>query len=324
MKKLSKILISLVLALCFVVGFACEKPEKKTITIACPDGAPALAIYNLLKDVKTLAGYDVEYKVVGGAQNIATVFTSGEADIAVMPTNVSAKLYNKGIDLKQLSVNVFGVLYMVGKTPVANLSDLLGKVVLNIGRGGSPDITLKFILDSANLEFVESDTPVEDKVAIKYVNEASEVIAALKAGTADYGVMGEPAVSNAVKITGASIVLDMQSIWENAIGEGTFTQAGIVLNKRVYGDKRLIDALNKKLTENLTAIYEEADKIQPTLEANGSSLKVAFNKDILDRCNLDHKSAKEIRTKIEAYYNAVMAYDPTFIGGKLPSDGFYL
>lgn len=326
MKKLLSLLLCVVTALSLALLGGCQvsRTEKKTILIAAPDGAPALAVYELMKNVDHLAGYQVDYKIVSGAANIGTTFASGEADIAVMPVNVAAKLYNNGTDLKLLSVNVFGVLYMVGKTPIATPNDLIGKVVVNIGQGGTPDITLKFILEENDVPYEISDTPVEGKVALKYVNDGSEVIALLSADKVDYGVLGEPAVSGAVKKTGGQIVMDLQSVWSDLLGEGTFTQAGIVVNKEVYSDNRLIAALNEKLTSNIDYLFEDAENISSVLQANGSALQMPFNEAVLTRCNLKHASSLSVKTQLEKYFNAILQRSPNFIGGKLPEDGFYM
>lgn len=302
-----------------------DETDKGTIVIAAPDGAPVLSMYELLASVEELDGYKMEYTILSGSQNIGTTLLNGDADIAIMPTNVAAKLYNNGADIKLLSVNVFGILYMVGNTPFENgVEDLKGKVLLVIGQGGSPDITTKYILASNNVEYVTSETAVEGKVAIRYVSAASEVIQLLKAGSADYGVLGEPAATQAVTKIGVQIVYDMQSAWDTLSGnEDSFTQAGVVLTSRVYNDSSFVKALIEKLTSNLSYIYENVDSVKETIVANGSSLQVDFTSAVLDRCNLDFKRASEIKTKIEAYYNAVYAYDATFIGGKLPDDGFY-
>ena len=329
MKKLFAFLLCLTLACSALTMVACdnqqpEEGEKQKVVIAVPDGAPALAIYQLMKEVTELDDHPVEYKILAGAANIGTSIVSGEADVAVMPTNVAAKLYNNNTDVKLLSVNIFGVLYMVGKTKLTNgVNDLLGKVVLNIGRGGSPDITLKLILDKNKIPYEESETAIEGKVALRYVTDASEVIALLKTDKADYGVMGEPAVSNAVRAIPAVNVLDLQQAWAGVIEEGSYTQAGVVLSSKVYNDKGFVDALYAKLESNLSFIYDDVANVKQTLIDNGSNLKVDFNSGILDRCNLGNQKASEIKAKIETYFNAVKEYDATFIGGKLPDEGFY-
>lgn len=331
MKKLFAIILTLILTASMLSLVACDpnntdgpNTPKGTITVAMPDGAPVLAVYNLLKNVKTLDGYQMEYKILSGAANIGTSVLTGEADVAVMPTNVAAKLFNNGADIKLMSVNIFGVLYMVGKTPLINgLEDLKGKVLLNIGRGGSPDITTKLILDKNNIPYEESETAIEGKVALRYCADASEVIALLKTDKADYGVMGEPAVTNAVKALSASIVMDLQSVWNDSVGENSFTQAGVVLGKSVYNDKNFVNALYAALNENLDYIYTDAQNVKQTLIDNGSALKVDFTTEVLNRCNLKNQKAADIQSKLEAYFTEVMAYDKTFIGGKIPNADLY-
>lgn len=329
MKKILSLVLAFAMSLGIVALTGCivnnPKDEKTKITFVMPDGAPALAAYELLKNVDTLDGHPVEYKILAGASELGPMLIKGEAQVAVMPLNVAAKLYNNNVDIKLLSVNIFGNLYMIGKTePEGGAKGLLGKVVLNIGRGGTPDITLKLILDRNNLKYEESETPVEGKVAIRYCQDAAEVISLLKTGRADFGVVGEPAATKAVAAIGGMVAIDMQSVWNELVGENSFTQAGVVVSKAVYSDNGLIDALFEKLTSNLTYIYQDADNVSATMSEKGSSLKVNFNEGVLNRCNLKNVKAKTIKEQIKSYFEAVKGYDASFIGGKLPEDGFYL
>ena len=136
--------------------------------------------------------------------------------------------------------------------------------------------------------------------------------------------MGEPAATKAVAATGGKVAIDMQSVWNELVGENSFTQAGVVVSKAVYSDNGLIDALFEKLTSNLTYIYQDAENVSATLSEKGSSLKVNFNEGVLNRCNLKNVRAKTIKEQIKSYFEAVKGYDASFIGGKLPEDGFYL
>lgn len=127
--------------------------EKGTITITVPDGAPALTVISLHNT--RIYGYKIVVNVVSGADLVLGSLTNGNSDIVVLPTNVCAKLYNKGMKVRLASVNVFGVLYMVGKTEVKTLDDLVGKTVYNIGAGGTPDLTLKYILKANGYDYQE-------------------------------------------------------------------------------------------------------------------------------------------------------------------------
>lgn len=323
MKKFLAILISLVS--CFSLSFltACSGSDD-TLVIAVPDGAPTLALYSMMDTCNTLEGYSIEYKILTGAANIGTTVASGEADCAIMPINVAAKLYNQGIDIKLMSVNTFGNLYMVGQTELGSMEDLKGKVVLNIGQGSVPDISLKAVLDGNNIPYEISETAIEDKIALRYVGDGSEVIALLKAGKGDYGVMGEPAVTSAVKAINGAIVMDIQKEWAKVVGNNSFMQAGFVVSKSVYENKALCTAIFDKLSENNEYIMNSPEKVKTVIGRFGSNTQNDFTVEILQRCNLGNKKAVAIKSQLLAYFNAVNGYDVTFIGGKIPDDNFYL
>mgnify|MGYP002524338719 CR=1 FL=1 len=139
----------------------CEEPtttnetteNKGTLTITVPDGAPALTVLSL--NGTNIYGYDIVVNVVSKADLVLGALTNGTSDVVVLPTNVCAKLYNKGMKVKLASVNIFGVLYMVSKTEVNSLDDLVGKTIYNIGMGGTPDLTLKYILKTNGYNYQE-------------------------------------------------------------------------------------------------------------------------------------------------------------------------
>ena len=167
--------------------------DTSPIEIYVPDGAPALAVASFMKEGATLNGRAVNVTIGTGA-SVKTALISGQADIVILPTTACASLYNQGKDIKLHSVTTWGVLYLVGQE-ANGLNDLVGEVVYSIGRNDTPGILLRKYLDHYNIEYVESQTPAQGKVAITYVEDAKYIIPNLKAGTIKYALMGEPAVS---------------------------------------------------------------------------------------------------------------------------------
>ena len=167
--------------------------DNSPIEIYVPDGAPALAMAIFMKEGATLNGREVNVTIGTGA-SVKTALISGQADIVILPTTACASLYNQGKDIKLHSVTTWGVLYLIGQEAIG-LQDLIGEVVYSIGRNDTPGILLRKYLDHYSIPYVESQTPVEGKVAITYVEDAKYVIPNLKAGTVKYALMGEPAVS---------------------------------------------------------------------------------------------------------------------------------
>ena len=316
--------LCLILAIACVLSVAaCGKKDDSTLNFAMPDGAPTLAAFSMMDSEAKLGAHPIEYEILSGAANIATTFTSGSCDIAIMPTNVAAKLYNQGVKIKLLSVNVYGVLYMVGQTPIENYTDLYGKVVYNIGAGGTPDLALKCIFDKLDVEYVESETPVDGKVALSYVTEASAAVVKVKQNANAYGVMGEPVATQCCAAANAVVVMNIQEEWKN-LNDTEFPQAGVVVSEKIYSDKNLTEKLFSKLAENPAYIVANAQKVQETITKAGSALEAQFNEALLTRCNLKCVKASAAKADLEAYYTAIKGYDATFIGGDLPDDGFYL
>lgn len=340
MKNLKHILKSItlaVLSICLIFAASCgdaansdggssdsgSTAEKKAYTFVMPDGAPSLSVVKLMKDYKEIDGHKIEYKIVPAAQ-IGAYFGKSETNIALMPTNASAKLYTKGVKHKLATVNVFGVLYMVGTKPIEKIEDLKGEVIYNIGKGNTPDLMLKYILTKNNVEYEENAEVVEGKVALDYVGEASIAVAGLKKGQYNFAVLGQPVAANALNnIDGATVALDLQAEWKKITGIDGYTQAGVVVKDDVAADSSFMNALYNALSENHSFISENPADVRKILADNSSELKFDFTKEVIDACNIDCKKASEIRADIEKYFTEIAAFDKTFIGGKLPDDGYY-
>lgn len=319
MKKLFAMIMSLMLAACL---WGCDQPAEDSLALMAPDGAPALAIASIL-DKGTVGGIKVDATVVAGTE-IAVKVSSGEADAAVMPLNLAAKVYNGGAKIKLVSVNAFGNLYIVGKDEAEGfgLENLKGKVVCATGRGGTPEFTLKYLLDQSDIECVESESEVEGKVAIRYFNEASEIIPLIKAGKAAYAVLGEPAVTQCNNVTGTVSLIDIQKVWKDVTGDD-YTQAGFVVSEKVYGDTKLMKALTTALSENADWCKANADGLLALLQESGSALQVNFDEGVLERCNIGYMSASAAKKSVESYLNILLGFNAQVVGGKLPDKDFY-
>lgn len=298
--------------------------EKAAYTFVMPDGAPSLSVVKLMKDYGEIDGHKINYRIVPAAQ-IGAYFGKSETDIALMPTNASAKLYTaQGVKHKLATVNVFGVLYMVGTKPVESLEDLKGEVIYNIGQGGTPDLMLKYILAKNNVEYEEGTEAVAGKVVLAYVSEATSAVAGLRQGKYSFAVLGQPVATNALKaVSGASVALDLQAEWKKLTGIDGYTQAGVAVKDGVAADASFMNALYNALNENYSFISQNPAEVKGILADNGSSLTFDFTKEVIDACNIDCKKASAIRADVEKYFTEIAAFDKTFIGGKLPGDDYY-
>ena len=179
-----------------------------------PDGAPALVMAKAIYDKFS---YEDTISILRLWLALQTFRLQCFGDADMFYPLMAANLYNGGIDIKLLSTNVFGLLYLVSNQPFEDINSLKGKVVYNLGQGNTPDFVFKYVLELNDIEYVEQDTPVQGKVALRYAANAQNLISMMVAGQADYAVLGEPQVSCFGSETDSDnpfeIVLNLQEEW---------------------------------------------------------------------------------------------------------------
>ncbi len=306
MKKLLCVLLSIAtLFTCLFSLTACG--EKEAIELYVPDGAPALSIANLLEEGVTLDGRPVNVTIGTGAE-VKTALSGGKADIAILPTNACATLYNGGLDIKMLSVQTWGLLYLVGEN-VTSLDEIKGKTVCCIGQNDVPGTMFRNILDYHDVEYTENlDVPESDKINIKYYGEAKDFLPLLKTGNAKFGVLGEPAASQVIGAP-CTEILDFQEEWKTMSGQTIkgYPQASMVLTKSIYENANLVGDLVAKLSANNDFIITNSARADELLTNAGSATATAQNltSTVIARCNVNSLRAKNYINEIEAFLLAL-------------------
>lgn len=300
--------------------------QNKTFKIGVVDGAPSLVVANLCDGFNysdDKYNYSTEIEITNTPQNIIAGFANKTYDMAIVPLNLAATAYNKNLGVKLATVNIFGVLYMVGREEITDLNKLKGEVVYSVGAGGTPEIVFKHILTANNIKFEDGmpDTPKADTVYINTVSAASEAIKALQTKEANYAIFGEPVVTQAIKSTGTVVALDLQKEFSKIHNGVKFVQAGLVVKNEVAESGEYLNKLIEKMSGNKDYLYAEKDNVIAKLQSKGSQLKVALTKETLDRCLIGVESAKGLKSEIEAFLTLL---DAKNYGGKIPDENFYL
>lgn len=331
MKKLLKIFVTLLILVIAFSAFGCNpnttktpsSTETDTITIYVPDGAPALSMVKYMQNGTTLDGKTVKV-VISTGDTVKAKLLSGEADIAILPVSAGAKLYNAGEDVKLAAVTVWGLNYLVGKTEISSLDELKGKIVHSIGKGDTPDIMFRKILTAKGIDFIESDTAVDNKVAIKYYSAGSDIVPLLKTANAEFAILGEPVVSKTkAPAIGCVEILDLQAEW-NAITNGVpVPQAGVLVGKSVYGNSSLINELIAMLKETDTFIKENPSSVGEILVSNNSAVAATttFTTELINRCNIKTEKASEKLNALTNYFTELKNFGSL---SALPNSDFYL
>ena len=305
MKKLIYIiLISIVFtATCVLCGCG----DKTALSLYVPDGAPSLSVAKII-DEGAVAGRPVNTVVTTG-DDVVTKCASGEADLAVLPTNAAVKICSERDDYQLFSVNVYGVLYVVGAQQIESIADLQGQTLLSIGLGNTPEYVFKTICDKQGVSYDGG----ANGITIQYETDASTIIPQMIGGKAKFALLGEPAVTQLLAKAASQgktmyNLFDLQQLWKDATDsdELGYPQASMIVKKSLLKGN-FAAKLSKILENNYQFVTENASEISALMQSAGSTLTVSYTKDILDRCNLKMVAAADAKADIEKYLGTFAA-----------------
>ena len=115
-----------------------ELSTTDALRIAGLKGPTTMGLVNLLSmEADGTAAMDYDLQLYGAADEIVPLLMKGELDMAAIPANLAATLYQKtNGGIQAVAVNTLGVLYVVeqGDT-VQSMADLKGRTILSTGKG---------------------------------------------------------------------------------------------------------------------------------------------------------------------------------------------
>lgn len=316
MKKfIALLLLILVLTATFV---ACEQPDPQSYTMVAPDGAPALAISELMAKnmqfdnaftYKIVSADDIKNHVVG---NMNT-----HADFALLPVNLASKLIGGGDEYKMIAVVTHGNLYFLSKNETAITAEtastqLKGKSIAVVNLAAVPGLTTKALLTKVGLAYTEDISQhTSENVYLKGIN-GTEIGASLNGENAvDYVVAPEPAVST---ITGKAPVIKKVGALHDVYGR--YPQAVLVAKSSIIEkDINLVNAVveaMKGATDYVKANTQDAvDAVASHLPEGATPSFNAVNTTsaVVDGCGINIKifDNDELLQQVKTYINDIIA-----------------
>ena len=171
-----------------------ELSTTDALRIAGLKGPTTMGLVNLLSmEEDGTAAMDYDLQLYGAADEIVPLLMKGELDMAAIPANLAATLYQKtNGGIQAVAVNTLGVLYVVekGGDTVQSMADLKGRTILSTGKGTTPEYVLRYLLNANGID------PDKD-VTIEYYSEATEVTAQMANTDNAIAVLPQPYVTAA-------------------------------------------------------------------------------------------------------------------------------
>jgi NitT/TauT family transport system substrate-binding protein len=294
------------------------------LTLWGPPAAPSIvlaqAIANgALKEVDAAA----TFKAWRTPDEMRAGLSSGAMQAVIVPSNVAANLYNRGLGIQLLNIMTRGLLYIVGSDKYARIEDFKGKKIAVPFRNDMPDLLLRRLLAKTGMK-------VGQDIQFDYAGTPPEAVQMLLAGRVEAALLSEPGATAAilrgkVSMSGLARAIDFQKEWARVVGGSGFVpQAGLVVTRSFA--ERLgpggLAGFQKALESAVDYVVEHPYRASVT-SATELGLLSPIVAEAIPYSNLAALPASSIRPELEAFFSMLAEDDPRIIGGKLPGDSFY-
>ena len=297
-----------------------EAEAPVTARVAALKGPTAMGLVKLMSDAPySSSGPLYDFTLAGSADEVTPALIKGELDMACVPANLAAVLYNKtGGDIEVLAVNTLGVLYIVetGES-VQSIADLKGQTIVAAGKGSTPEYALRYLLS-------ENGVDPDNDVTIDWKSEHSECVAALASGQASIALLPQPFVTVAQsKIDGLRMALDLTAEWD-ALDNGSTLITGVIVARRGFVEEHPA-AVSTFLSYYAASVdWVNANTADAAaLIGEYGIVDAAVAEKALPYCNIVCLTGAELLEALPGYLYVLWEADPAAVGGEMPDNSFY-
>ena len=315
-KKLVSLMSMALMALGLLTG--CGQKEVKfdaPIKIATLNGPTGMGMTQMIHDKNE--NYDIT--LYQSADEIVGKIISEEIDIACVPSNLAAVLYNKTEgNIYLLGTNTLGVLYIVenGET-IHSLEDLRGKKVIASGKGSTPEYVFNELLLGAHIK-LDSD------IEIEYMANHTDVVTELVTSEGTIALLPQPHVTVAAsKNEKVHIALDLNEVWESQ--EGTKLPMGVIIAQKDFVDthKDEVAAFLTDYEDSVKFVNNNSKEAAEMMAKQGILPSAEIALSAIPSCHITFIDGKAAKVDLEQFYTLLQGVNPQAIGGSLPDEAFY-
>ena len=321
MKKI--LTLGLILAMALTMFTACSTEEvpstvSQTVNIAALNGPTGMAMVDLMdmEDKYAITTYQAP-------TDITAKIINGEVDVAAVPSNLAAVLYNKTEgDIVAVSPIALGMLQILGNNAdVQEVSDLAGKTIIASGQGGTPEYVLQKVLQDNGLTIYED-------VNVQWVANHSEVNTQLLSQEGTIAMIPEPFVSTALAQgqEGVTKLFDLNELWEEATGQQL--PMGVLVATRSFAEDRSDDlkVLLSDLQASVDYVNDSPAEAAKAIVEHGFIGDEAIAEAAIPNCHIvlyTGDNAAEGIEMLKTFNQTLYDMDPASVGGALPDENLY-
>lgn len=301
-----------------------EKSDEEAVVVRIGgmSGPTSMGLVKLMNDAEngeTANTYEFA-DLSAEASAFVAPLSSGELDIAAVPSNLASVLYNNtdgGIQV--LAINNLCVLSIVERgDSIQSMADLNGKTIYATGQGATPEYTLRYLLKENG---VDPDADVD----IQWCSDTTEILSYVINDEEAIAMLPQPFVTVALsQVEDLRVAIDLNDEW-TALDNGCEQITGVIVVRKEFAEQ-YPDAVDTFLSEyeaSMKYTAEDAAGAAELIEKYGIVAKAAIAEKALPGCHLNFEAGSEMKTSMEGFLQILYDANPASIGGSMPGEDFY-
>jgi NitT/TauT family transport system substrate-binding protein len=282
------------------------------VRIGAMRGVTAIGMVKFIED----APANITFEIVSHDE-IVPLLVRGDVDSAAVPANLAATLYNntKG-SIRVLAVNTLGVTYIVETgNEIRSIQDLRGKTVIAVGKGTTPDITLRHILMKNGID------PDRD-LTLEFRSEPGEVVAWLNQN-GGIAMLPQPFVTTAMDNTpGLREALSLTVEWDKLDMPGPLITGVFVARAEFLEREKDLAFVMEQYRKSVEWVTGSPALAAPLVEGLGIA-PAGVAERAIPKCHITLVEGAEMKQMLESYLAVLFENAPESVGGALPDEIFY-
>jgi len=314
LKKKSLLISILILSFMIITAFPAAALEVNVQTPTVPGALPFLWMQ---EKIELPAALELNVKLSSDHQRGISLLAQNDIDFLITGSNVGANAYNRGINLKMLNVNIWGIDYLLTNGFKAeNWQDLKGKDLALPLQGGPLDFLARYLAEKNDI-----DPETDLNLVYRALPGGAQLF---MAGELDAVMLPEPLVTvSLAKGENSVLSMDLQEEWAKIHGDNRIPFVALFVNGEFSGK-------NSQFTDIINAYYKQGvDWVNNNPEAAAELVSKHFGmpapvlKQSMNRVNLNIFPDAESRKLTELYFGEMLKMYPELLGGSLPDEEFY-
>lgn len=293
--------------------------DELQINISVLNGTTGFGAAKLICDTEDgKSSLNYKFTVETDAEPITKGLINGSIDIAALPTNAAAALYNKtNGEVRIAAVNTLGVLYLVvngEKVDLTDLSELDGKTVY------CPAQNPAFIFEA-----ICRERGINVNIDTSYAQPA-HLREAIATDKVDIAVLPEPMVTIAKSANAKlTVALDLTDEWERVYGEGTLMQGCIVVRSEwAENHPKELEQFLADYEDSIEFTVSDPKSASVCIAEAGIFAQATVAEKAIPSCNIVFVDGEKMASSLDIFFSKLYAVNPQSVGGKLPDGKIYL